>query len=92
MDRQKKVPIRTCISCRESSEKRTLTRIVKTTGGEVRIDPAGKLPGRGAYLCARKDCLALAIKQKKLGRALRCEIPESVIAELQTILVKDDVE
>ena len=88
----RKVPIRTCVSCRQSSEKRTLVRIVRTADGTVCVDRTGKMPGRGAYLCGEKDCLTLAIKHKKLGRALRCEITESVTRELETTVVKNDAE
>lgn len=88
----RKVPIRTCVSCRQSSEKRTLIRIVRSADGVVRIDRSGKVPGRGAYICGEKDCAGLAIKHKKLGRALRCEIPESLVRELETIAVNTDAE
>lgn len=82
----RKVPIRTCVSCRESSEKKTLIRIVKTAAGDVVIDPSGKLPGRGAYLCGESKCIILAIKANKLGRALRCEIPETLYEELNRLM------
>lgn len=88
----RKVPIRTCVSCRQSSEKRTLLRIVRTADGAVRVDRTGKMPGRGAYLCEEKDCISLSIKHKKLSRALRCEIPESLIHELDAIMVDNDAE
>ena len=64
-------------------------RIVRTSEGEVRVDPTGKVPGRGAYLCGAKECVALAIKANKLGRALRCEIPERFRTELENLAVKD---
>jgi len=80
------------VACRRTSEKRTLLRIVRTADGVVCVDKTGKMAGRGAYLCEEKDCLGLAIKHRKLGRALRCEIPESLIRELETIVVKNDAE
>ncbi|MCL5104394.1 MAG: YlxR family protein [Armatimonadetes bacterium] len=90
MDYQRKVPIRTCVSCRDSSAKNELIRIVRSVDGVVRIDPSGKLPGRGAYLCGAKKCLAQALKANKLNRALRCEIPESLKVELGNLVVKED--
>lgn len=87
-----KVPIRTCVSCRQSADKKRLIRVVRCADGAVRIDPSGKQPGRGAYLCGEKDCLKLAIKHKKLGRALRCEIPESLPRELEDIMGNDDAQ
>ena len=89
---QRKIPIRTCVGCRGTSQKRDLTRIVRTTVGDVHIDPTGKVPGRGAYLCPAKECFALAIKHNKLGRALRCRIPERVVTELENLVVKDDAD
>lgn len=88
--RPKKTPIRTCVSCRVSSDKKSLVRIVRLGEGDVKIDPSGKAPGRGAYLCGAKECLAAALKTNKLGRALRCEIPERLKAELENLVAKGD--
>ena len=85
-------PIRTCVGCREPFNKKALVRIVRATNGEVRVDATGKMPGRGAYLCGKKDCLKLAIKHKKLGRALRCEIPANVVEQLDILVVEIDAE
>jgi len=86
---RRKTPIRTCVSCRMSSEKKNLVRIVQTADGDVRVDPSGKLPGRGAYLCGAKECTVRAIKTNKLGRALRCEVPERLRAELESLAEKN---
>lgn len=87
---QRKIPVRTCVTCRSSSAKTELIRIVRSADGEVRIDPSGKMPGRGAYLCGTKECFTRAVKTNKLGRALRCGIPENIINELEKLVVKDD--
>lgn len=92
MNTGRKTPIRTCVGCRESSEKKKLTRIVRCSDGEIRIDLSGKMPGRGAYLCGAKECTAQALKSNKLGRALRCEIPDRVKQELATLKMRDDYE
>ena len=65
-------------------------RIVRTADGDVRIDPSGRVPGRGAYLCGAKECLALALKANKLGRALRCDVPQSVKTQLQEIVSNEN--
>ena len=90
MNRPSRTPIRTCVSCRTSSAKRELTRIVRTSDGGVRLDPSGKLPGRGAYLCGSKECLAKAVKANKLGRALRCEVPKELLDELEEVTASSD--
>lgn len=91
MDQQRRVRVRSCVSCRTTSDKSQLLRIVRTPEGEVRIDASGKMAGRGAYLCCAKECLAQAIKHNKLGRALRCAVPERLLDELRNTVVRDDV-
>jgi len=58
-----------------------------TRSRRVTIDPAGTLPGRGAYLCRGAapdapvpDCLALALQRGGLPRTLRCAV--AIPAEL----------
>ncbi len=82
----KKIPLRTCISCRESKEKRELVRIVKTPEGEYVLDLTGKLNGRGAYCCRNRECFERLKKTRGLDRAFKETVPnefyESVIKEL----------
>ena len=66
----RKVPIRTCVVCREKAGKRELFRIVRTEQG-IMIDPTGKQNGRGAYLCERKSCWERAVTTDVLNKALR---------------------
>ncbi len=74
----KKIPMRMCVGCREMKEKRELIRVVRSPQGEVSIDPKGKKPGRGAYVCRSQSCLARAIKQKQLERQLEVQLTEEV--------------
>ena len=92
MSAQRQVPVRTCISCRCSSEKKKLIRVVRTSAGDIVVDKTGKLPGRGAYVCASEECLKNALKTNKINRALKCDIPEQIKNELQDIVVNNDVE
>ena len=78
-----KIPIRTCVACRTSGDKGGLIRVVKSSTGEVSIDPTGKKSGRGAYVCRRVECVTVAFKKKAFGRALRTAVP----AELQVDLM-----
>jgi len=80
--KKKRVPLRTCIGCREVKPKSDLVRIVRTPDGEIRLDNDGKLPGRGAYLCAKKECFQEAMKKKAFGRALKADL-ENVRPELE---------
>jgi len=69
--RQRHVPQRTCVACRQTRAKRDLVRIVRTLTGEVEIDPTGKRPGRGAYLCRNQSCWELALKKSIVEHALQ---------------------
>ena len=73
---------RTCVACREESPKRVLLRVVRSPSGDVVLDERGKLPGRGAYLCASLECIEKARKAKALSRALKTEIRADVYDRL----------
>jgi len=73
----KHVPQRTCIGCRTTSSKREFVRIVRTPEGSIEVDATGKRDGRGAYVCARPECWAEAIKKDRLANALRATITQS---------------
>ena len=72
--RVKHVPQRTCVGCRETLAKRSLIRVVRTEQG-VRIDPGGKVAGRGAYLHDRRSCWERGIKGA-LAHALKTELTD----------------
>ena len=86
----KKIPIRTCIGCSESQPKKELIRIVKTTEGEVLIDPTGKKNGRGAYICPNITCLEKAIKSKRLSRTFEMPIETELYEKLKTQIGSTD--
>ena len=50
---------------------------------EISLDLTGKKAGRGAYICKKKECFALAKKARRFGRALSCEIPEEVLIKME---------
>jgi len=75
--RQRRVPMRTCVVCRTTTDKRVLTRLVRTPDDGVHVDPSGKRNGRGAYLCDNPDCWDRALNTEVLARALRTTLDES---------------
>ena len=79
----KKIPMRMCVGCREMKPKRELIRVVRAPDGTVSMDPVGKKPGRGAYVCRCEACLKRAIKQKQLERQLEVQLTEEVAQALQ---------
>jgi hypothetical protein len=73
--KQKHVPQRTCIVCKQVAPKRSLIRLVMAANGFIEIDRTGKKAGRGAYMCTSKDCWEKGIKEKKkLEHAFRSEL------------------
>ena len=82
MTKQKKIPMRTCIACREMKPKAELMRIVYNKQGEIFFDDTSKQNGRGAYICKSKECIYKAKKTSALSRAFGTEIEESVFEKL----------
>ncbi len=72
------------MGCRQTEAKRSLIRIVRTPEG-VRVDPTGKLAGRGAYLHDRRSCWEAALNGS-LARALRTELTTQDQARLMEAL------
>ena len=71
---QRHIPERTCTACRTQRAKRELVRLVRTADQTVRVDPTGKQPGRGAYLCRDPRCWNAALKRNALNGALKTEL------------------
>jgi predicted RNA-binding protein YlxR (DUF448 family) len=67
-------PVRTCVGCRKRELAVVLLRVVAVDGNGSQIltvDPARKLPGRGAWLHPDPQCLDAAIRRRAFVRALR---------------------
>lgn len=80
----KHVPQRTCVGCRETLPKRSLTRVVKTPDGLV-IDRTGKSAGRGAYLHNLRKCWEAGMKGA-LAHALKTDITDQERLTFQAFL------
>jgi len=72
----KHIPQRTCVACGEVRPQRELVRLVRVSGGGVEVDPVGRKPGRGAYLCPTPDCWQAGLKKGRLEYVLRTIITE----------------
>ncbi len=70
---QKHVPQRTCIACRGAKGKRELIRLVSSPAG-IEIDPRGKKPGRGVYLCPCSICWERGLKTNRIEFGLRAKM------------------
>jgi predicted RNA-binding protein YlxR (DUF448 family) len=78
MPKTKKIPMRTCIACRELKPKSEMTRIVRNAGGEIFADPTGKASGRGAYICSAEDCQKKLQSKKLLHKVFSSNVSEDV--------------
>jgi len=92
MAKKRKVPLRNCIGCQEKMPKKALIRLVRTPEGEVVLDPGGKKPGRGAYICPREDCFQKAVKGKRIEKNLRQSISNELVADISAMLKEMDNE
>ena len=86
MRRPPHVPQRTCVACRQARPKGELLRIVRTPQADVSVDASGKAAGRGAYVCRQQRCAELAVKQKKLTRALGAPVGEDLLESIRQVL------
>lgn len=76
MTRRHHVPTRTCAVCGTKAPKRELDRIVGSVNGLVSVDPTGKMPGRGAYMCRDESCDRLTLSRNRIAYALRTQISD----------------
>ena len=88
MNKVRRVPLRSCVVCRQTSDKKTLLRVTRAPekdGGAVAADPTGRANGRGAYICAALPCIEKAAKQKKFELALSAPVPATLTDDLKEI-------
>lgn len=73
--------LRRCISCRKVAPKSHFWRIVRLHPNHaIELDTG---MGRSAYLCPQPDCLRLAQKKHRLGRALKVsQVPDGIYQKL----------
>lgn len=89
--KQRKIPMRSCVGCLESKPKKELIRIVRSPEGEISLDPIGKKPGRGAYICPNSECLRKAKKARRLEKNFECEVSPEVYEALEAELQNAEV-
>jgi len=76
--------LRRCVSCRQLLDRRQLWRVIRLAEGGMVLDQG---MGRSAYLCPNRDCLEEAKRRRKLQKALRCQVAESIVAALEQRLL-----
>ncbi len=66
-------PERTCVGCRTRSTASAMVRF-KVLHGKVVVEGRRTLPGRGAWLCPRPECLDRALRGRAFLRAFRQDV------------------
>jgi hypothetical protein len=67
------IPIRTCISCGVRRDKNELIRLSLNAEGRLIKDIAGKMRGRGAYVCKTGTCQEQLSKNRRLNKLFRTD-------------------
>lgn len=81
-------PQRMCVVCRKMKDKSELIRAVRNKDGAFSIDPSGKMPGRGAYVCREGGCISRLDKVRGLERAFKGSVPREIKEEI--LKIKED--
>ncbi len=84
----KKQPQRMCVSCRTRRDKRDLVRVTLTEDGSLTVDPTGKLPGRGAYLCKDEKCIKTELKAHRLSKGLKAGNNDTELSKIAEEILK----
>ncbi|MCS6712348.1 YlxR family protein [Brachybacterium sp. EF45031] len=85
-------PQRTCIGCRQVTEREQLVRLVRVDspdGGtpQLRHDPTGSAPGRGAWLHPDATCLDRALRRGAAARSFRSAVDTGHLArDLESVI------
>ncbi len=83
--KERKIPERMCVACREMKPKTDLVRLVLQDGC-IAVDPTGKKNGRGVYICKCKECIAKAKKNKNFAKVYGFSLTDALCEELEKLI------
>ncbi|MBN1659089.1 MAG: YlxR family protein [Anaerolineae bacterium] len=86
--RRKHVPLRTCVVCGQKRPKRELIRIIHAPDGSLAIDPKGKQPGRGVYICREEACWHVGLNARVLARGFKARVVSEDVTALQALIAE----
>jgi uncharacterized protein len=72
--------LRRCVTCRQLLDRQRLWRVIRLAQGGVALDHG---MGRSAYVCPNQDCFEEAKRRRKLQKALRCQVADSLLEALE---------
>lgn len=73
------------MACKTRRDKSELIRVVLMPDGHTELDPTGKMPGRGAYVCKDEGCIAQALKANQFQRGLKSQVDAETVDRLKSI-------
>jgi predicted RNA-binding protein YlxR (DUF448 family) len=73
---------RTCVGCRERGDSRLMLRFVVDSEGSLQLDATRNATGRGAWICAKPQCLDSALNRRAFSRSFRQSITAGSAIEL----------
>jgi predicted RNA-binding protein YlxR (DUF448 family) len=68
------------VTCRQLLDRQRLWRVIRLAQGGVALDHG---MGRSAYVCPNQDCFEEAKRRRKLQKALRCQVADSLLEALE---------
>jgi uncharacterized protein len=87
LDREWKGPVRTCVGCRDRDQQTRMLRVALIAGRPT-PDLARRLPGRGAWLHPRVECVEQAARRGGLSRAFRTGFRSEEIISLREAVLE----
>jgi predicted RNA-binding protein YlxR (DUF448 family) len=83
-------PQRRCIATGERRGQGEMLRFVLSPDGQVTPDLGARLPGRGAWVIAKKDAIELALSKGAFARAFKAQAktPSDLPAQVESMLAK----
>ena len=87
-------PARRCLVTRAVRPKETMIRFVVGPDDTLTPDLAGRLPGRGLWVSARREALETAIAKRQFARAARqaVTVPDGLVDQVEAMLVRRCIE
>jgi len=76
--KQKKIPLRMCLGCKQMINKKEMLRIVKNNENQICLDLTGKMNGRGAYICSNKECFEKVKKTNGFQRTFQMPVEDEI--------------
>lgn len=74
---------RTCVACRDEADRDDLVRLVVDPEGRLVVDYRARLPGRGAWVHPRRECVAEAVLHPgRLAKALHVDAVDASTLEV----------